>query len=179
MVSGSQMSQRSRRCDIKSESFIFVYDWMQRDLGLPRVNKPENPYMRERAYPDIDEFGVDEAFRGEGAGTELMEFMRRYAKEQGYRRIELNVWEFNRDAPAFYEAMGFCRLSAVYGNGRVTSGAAFASVVSCCLRHEIFLKTTAKPDAGKSKKVYHSVSGTVTVSGASRTPPVKKPDRPL
>ncbi|MBQ6066606.1 MAG: GNAT family N-acetyltransferase [Clostridia bacterium] len=75
--------------------------------ALHRIAKPENPYMRERTYLDIDEFGVDEACRREGVGTELMDFIRRYAKEQGYRRIELNMWEFNQDALAFYEAVGF------------------------------------------------------------------------
>ena len=29
------------------------------------------------------------------------------AKEKGFHRIELNMWEFNQDALAFYEAAGF------------------------------------------------------------------------
>jgi GNAT superfamily N-acetyltransferase len=29
------------------------------------------------------------------------------AKEKGFDRIELNMWEFNRDALAFYESVGF------------------------------------------------------------------------
>ena len=31
----------------------------------------------------------------------------RFAKEKGFSRIELNMWEFNQDALAFYEAAGF------------------------------------------------------------------------
>ena len=30
-----------------------------------------------------------------------------YAREKGIRRLELNMWEFNQDALAFYEAAGF------------------------------------------------------------------------
>ena len=74
---------------------------------LHRVNKPENPFMYKRDYLDIDEFGVDEACRRQGVAAEMMEFIREYAREKGFAKIELNMWEFNRDALAFYEAVGF------------------------------------------------------------------------
>ena len=74
---------------------------------LHLVHKPESPSKLERDYLDIDEFGVDEAFRRQGAATAMIDFIRAYAKEQGFRRIELNMWEFNRDALAFYAAVGF------------------------------------------------------------------------
>ncbi len=38
---------------------------------------------------------------------EMIGFIRGYAREKGFRRLELNMWEFNRDALAFYEAAGF------------------------------------------------------------------------
>lgn len=63
--------------------------------------------MFVRDYLDIDEFGVDEAHRREGVATEMIAFIRAYAKEAGFSRIELNMWEFNRDALAFYESVGF------------------------------------------------------------------------
>ena len=71
------------------------------------VNRPENPYMFERRYLDIDEFGVDEAFRRRGAATAMIDFIRALAAEKGYSRVELNMWEFNEDALKFYEAVGF------------------------------------------------------------------------
>ena len=37
----------------------------------------------------------------------MIQFIKDWAKEQGFRRLELNMWEFNRDALAFYEASGF------------------------------------------------------------------------
>ena len=74
---------------------------------LHHINKPENPYMFERDFLDIDEFGVDEAFRRQGVATAMVDFIREYAKEKGFRRIELNMWEFNADALAFYKAAGF------------------------------------------------------------------------
>ena len=74
---------------------------------LHRVVRSETPFMFVRDYLDIDEFGVDEAHRREGVATEMIAFIRAYAKENGFSRIELNMWEFNREALAFYEAVGF------------------------------------------------------------------------
>ncbi len=74
---------------------------------LHHIRKPENPFMFERDFLDIDEFCVDEAQRRTGVATEMIAFIRSYAKTQGFDRIELNMWEFNGDALAFYEAVGF------------------------------------------------------------------------
>ena len=74
---------------------------------LHHVNKPENPFMFERDYLDIDEFGVDEAYRRQGIASAMIDFIREYAAKGGYHRIELNMWEFNEDALAFYKAAGF------------------------------------------------------------------------
>ena len=74
---------------------------------LNHINWPENPFMYERDFLDIDEFCVDEAYRRQGVAAALVRFIRDWAKEQGFRRIELNMWEFNTGALAFYEAAGF------------------------------------------------------------------------
>ena len=74
---------------------------------LNHITRPENPFMFERDYLDIDEFGVDEAFRRQGAATEMIAWIRGYAKAEGFEKLELNMWEFNRGALAFYEAAGF------------------------------------------------------------------------
>ena len=74
---------------------------------LHHIHKPENPFMYERDFLDIDEFCVDEAYRRQGVASAMIRFIRDFAKEQGYHRIELNMWEFNEGALAFYEAAGF------------------------------------------------------------------------
>ena len=74
---------------------------------LHHIVKPESPFSFARDFLDVDEFGVDEAYRRRGVGLAMVAFIREYAKEKGFRRIELNMWEFNRDALAFYEAAGF------------------------------------------------------------------------
>ena len=74
---------------------------------INHITKPENPFMYVRDYLDIDEFCVDEAYRRRGLATEMIAFIRDYAKAEGFDRLELNMWEFNRDALDFYEAVGF------------------------------------------------------------------------
>ena len=63
--------------------------------------------MKVRDFLDIDEFCVDEKHRREGIATAMVEFIKSFAIDQGYHRLELNMWEFNQDALAFYEAAGF------------------------------------------------------------------------
>ncbi len=74
---------------------------------INHINKPENPFMKERDFLDIDEFCVDEEHRRKGVATAMIEFIKDFAKENGFHRIELNMWEFNQGALAFYEAAGF------------------------------------------------------------------------
>jgi ribosomal protein S18 acetylase RimI-like enzyme len=74
---------------------------------IHHINKPENPFMKERDFLDIDEFCVDEAYRRKGVATDLITFIKEYAKKKGFHRIELNMWEFNQGALAFYESVGF------------------------------------------------------------------------
>ena len=68
---------------------------------------PESPYRYALKFYQVGEFGVDEKFRRQGVATELVEFMKQDAKKRGFDRIELDVWEFNDSARAFYEAVGF------------------------------------------------------------------------
>ena len=74
---------------------------------LNHIIRPENPFMYVRDYLDIDEFGVDGNSRRQGAASAMIAFIRDWAKEQGFSRLELNMWTFNYGALAFYEAVGF------------------------------------------------------------------------
>lgn len=86
-------------CEIDGETEAFAV--------LNHIRKPETPYMFTRDYLDIDEFCVDEKHRRMGIGRELIGYIREYAITAGFDRVELNMWEFNRDALDFYESVGF------------------------------------------------------------------------
>lgn len=54
----------------------------------------------------IDDLCVDKECRGKHIGSQLYEFVKEYAKSNGYYNITLNVWECNPSAMKFYESIG-------------------------------------------------------------------------
>lgn len=74
---------------------------------LHEIRRPENPFKFADRFLDVDEFGVAASHRRQGVGTALIDFCKACAKERGFDRLELNMWEFNQNALAFYEAAGF------------------------------------------------------------------------
>ncbi len=54
----------------------------------------------------IDDLCVEKTTRGLGIGKKLYEYVKAYAKENGYYNITLNVWECNFNAKKFYDALG-------------------------------------------------------------------------
>lgn len=71
------------------------------------LEKPESPYNLARKMYHVEEFGVHPAFHRRGAATALMEYMKQDAVERGFTKLELDMWEFNEGALAFYESVGF------------------------------------------------------------------------
>lgn len=74
---------------------------------LKYIDRPESPYRKASRFVDIEEIAVDSCCRRQGAGRLLVDAVRARARETGYARIELNMWEFNENALAFYERIGF------------------------------------------------------------------------
>ena len=70
------------------------------------IERPESAYNKERKYFHIEEFGVDEKHRRKGIATAMINFIKEDAKNRGFKRIELDMWEFNDGALAFYESAG-------------------------------------------------------------------------
>lgn len=71
------------------------------------LQRPESPYNRARKMYHVEEFGVDPAFHRRGAASALVEYMKKDAISRGFVKIELDMWEFNQGALAFYESAGF------------------------------------------------------------------------
>lgn len=54
----------------------------------------------------IDDLCVDETARGKHIGTSLYGHVKKWAKENGFYNITLNVWSCNKSAEAFYKTLG-------------------------------------------------------------------------
>lgn len=66
-----------------------------------------NKALVDRTFMYIDDFCVDEKYRKQHIGKNLMQGVLEEAKKIGVKSIELNVWEFNENAIRFYEKCGF------------------------------------------------------------------------
>lgn len=79
-------------------------------IGVIRLTVNETlpyPIIVPRRYVQVHEIVVKEQFRHRGAGKALMDKGHEWASNKGITEIELTVWEFNKEAIAFYEKLGY------------------------------------------------------------------------
>lgn len=62
----------------------------------------------------IEQLIVDEEIRNKGYSKELINYLKKIAKEKGYSKIELCCWEFNIKAKEIYEHLGFKKQRTIY-----------------------------------------------------------------
>lgn len=62
--------------------------------------------LRQRMICSIEDFCIHRDWKRRGYGRLLFEAVLALARRSNANSLELTVWEFNRDAMAFYQAMG-------------------------------------------------------------------------
>ena len=65
------------------------------------------PILVPRRFTIIDSIVVNSEYKKRGIGRMLMEAMEDWSKKNGATSIELNVYEFNKEAKTFYENLGY------------------------------------------------------------------------
>lgn len=73
---------------------ILLYRRTAREMLVPRM------------YAHIENVGVAAAYRREGIGRQLIEACVARAKERGATSLDLDCWEANQEAIAFYTSLG-------------------------------------------------------------------------
>ena len=76
-------------------------------LHLVARDAPPIPILVPRRLAMVDSLVVRRDLRRAGVGRVLMERAEQWAREQGAAELELNVFEFNTDAIAFYRSLGY------------------------------------------------------------------------
>ncbi len=92
------------------EKVLLVAEENGRLLGqilLTITKTPDDPILKPRKFVYVDELTVTASYRGQGIGKKLMAAATSWARAQGIAEIELNVWEENGRAIAFYEKLGY------------------------------------------------------------------------
>ena len=71
------------------------------------VERQETPFTFPMRYLLIDQISVRPEIQGQGVGAALLKQAEQLAKEWKISRIQLDSWDFNIKAHAFFENMGF------------------------------------------------------------------------
>jgi GNAT superfamily N-acetyltransferase len=95
------------------DSAIFVATLGSEVIGLVTVLDkvvPAGPIKMERRYVEVDNMAVKPSAQRKGIGRALIQAAAYWASQRGIIALELNVFEFNETAAAFYRAAGFSML---------------------------------------------------------------------
>lgn len=71
------------------------------------ANSSAHPYLVTRSYVSVAILIIQKQYRRQGIGKALMNEVNNWAQEHHMTNIELNVYELNPEAIAFYEALGY------------------------------------------------------------------------
>jgi diamine N-acetyltransferase len=71
------------------------------------LHAPDRPMLVPRSFVEAGSLAVRADHQHTGIGRALMGRVADWAVARGLDEIELNVWEFNRDAIGFYEVLGY------------------------------------------------------------------------
>ena len=71
------------------------------------IEREENPFTFATRLLYIDQISVRPAAHRQGVGTALMQQAEMLAREWEVKRIQLDSWDFNVNAHAFFERLGF------------------------------------------------------------------------
>ena len=76
-------------------------------LVAKRKITPANPMLHRNRTFFVDALFVEQDSRRKGIGKRLYEYLVSEAEKEECARIDLKVWDFNKEARAFYQSMGF------------------------------------------------------------------------
>lgn len=82
-------------------------------ISVRLYDTPPDPAMIPRRRGHVEMLVVSGKFRRRGIGRALMAEVALWARREGAAELVLTVWAGNRDAEAFYAALGYTVLSSV------------------------------------------------------------------
>lgn len=94
----------------KTEDPVFVYEDVDgKVIGhcfCQTKVTPDRPATHPYRTLYIDDLCIHENARGKHIGKQMYEYVRNFAKENGYYNVTLHAWECNKKAVGFYEHLG-------------------------------------------------------------------------
>jgi len=92
------------------DAVLFVAQSGGEIIGLIQANimkSPDIPVFVKRKYIHIEDICVEKKYRQSSVGKRLMESVEKWALSKGISVIDLNVWDFNKNAMFFFKSIGY------------------------------------------------------------------------
>ena len=106
-VSDAVLLQRLQEMTTKNYECIGVYNHHQL-IGVAGLWFCTRHYSGRSV--EVDHVCIEEAFRNQGLGSQLMAWIENYVREKGYETIELNTYVENILSHKFYQKEGYKKL---------------------------------------------------------------------
>lgn len=95
----------------REDATVLIAEQGDRAVGTVQAALHHPAGERKQPGATIDCLVVRGSHQRTGVGRALMEAAHRWASENGAAAVELNVWEFNREAVSFYGTLGYRTVS--------------------------------------------------------------------
>jgi ribosomal protein S18 acetylase RimI-like enzyme len=101
--------QHWRQCVAGAGSVVLVAERARVVVGFVTVNviTEAHSLLQPMRYAKVGSICVQEAERGRGVGSNLMQRAEKWAAANGAVDVRLNVWAFNESALALYKELGY------------------------------------------------------------------------
>lgn len=103
-----QVISNQRLDELLKNDSIYVAKIDKKIIGyiILKIKEQDNGIMRKRKLMTIDTLCVDESFRGQGIGTNMLNFAKKLGKEKECTDLYLTVNPKNKNAINVYEKFG-------------------------------------------------------------------------
>jgi diamine N-acetyltransferase len=92
------------------DAVLFIAKSGEETIGFIEASvkqPPDHPEAVQNSYAYVDDICVINEYRRTSVGKKLMEAVEKWAIDSGLNQIELNVWDFNKSAMAFFDRTGY------------------------------------------------------------------------
>lgn len=96
------INDKDKKCIIATDDTLKIYGLLICKIKYIK----EHINLKDARTLWIEDIGVDEKYRKKGIGKQLLKEAEKIAKKLKCKRIELNCWNFNKDAINFYKSIG-------------------------------------------------------------------------
>jgi GNAT superfamily N-acetyltransferase len=91
----------------RPDRVVFIVEASGKAVAYLAASYATKPFRSQNPIGELDNMFVEEAYRHQGVGTQLVEAFKGWARESQVARIRVGAFAHNSPALAFYRRLGF------------------------------------------------------------------------